>query len=140
MRKKLRLEELKPRQLALGAAVLFLLSVAVTLAILVSSPRRRLSAAGSPTDQAGRSAGEEAVAGAAPSAHAPTVGRLGIADFLLEAPEPPPQPRVYLFRERLPRWTEQQISRYWVPVNEAVLRILRRENDRRTEELLREVP
>jgi hypothetical protein len=32
------------------------------------------------------------------------------------------------------------VRRFWVPVNEAVLRILRRENDRRTEELLREVP
>ncbi len=133
MRKRLRLEELSPRQLALGAAALFLLSVAVTLAILASSTRHRTQAADSPpaTPPAG-SAGQEAPA--------PTVGRLGITDFLLEAPEPPPQPRLHLFRERLPRWTEQQVRRYWIPVNEAVLRILRRENDRRTEELLREVP
>jgi len=61
-------------------------------------------------------------------------------DFLLEAPEAPPQPRVHLFRERTPRWSEEQVRRFWVPVDEAVLRILRRENDRRTEELLREVP
>jgi hypothetical protein len=68
------------------------------------------------------------------------VGRLGIQDFLLEAPEAPPRPRVHLFRERTPRWSEDQVRRFWVPVNEAVLRILRRENDRRTEEMLREVP
>ncbi len=131
MRKRLRLEELTPRQLALGAAALFLLSVAVTLAVLVSSPRGQPPAAGSPP---------EASPAAAPAASEPAVGRLGLTDFILEVPEPPPQPRIYLFRERLPRWTEQQVRRYWIPVNEAVLRILRRENDRRTEQLLREVP
>jgi hypothetical protein len=126
LRKRLRLE-------ALGAAGLFLLSVAVTLAILVSAPRRRPRAEeASPPPEAAQAAGQVA--------SEPAVGRLGITDFLLEAPEPPPQPRIYLFRERLPRWTEQQVQRYWVPVNEAVLRILQRENDRRTEELLREVP
>jgi hypothetical protein len=126
LRKRLRLE-------ALGAAGLFLLSVAVTLAILVSSPRRRARAEEAPPlPEAGQAAGQVA--------SQPAVGRLGITDFLLEAPEPPPQPRIYLFREPLPRWTEQQVERYWVPVNEAVLRILQRENDRRIEELLREVP
>ncbi len=131
MRKRLRLEQLTPKQLALGAAALFLLSVAVTLVVLVSSPRRQPPAADSPP---------EAGPAAAPAAREQAVGRLGITDFILEAPEPPPQPRIYLFRERLPRWTEQQVRRYWIPVNEAVLRILRRENDRRTEQLLREVP
>jgi hypothetical protein len=125
LRKKLRLEDLQPRHLALGAAGLFLLSVAVTLVILASAgPRPALQAAPS----AERRPAE------------PTVGRLGIQDFLLEAPEAPPRPRVHLFRERTPRWSEDQVRRFWVPVNEAVLRILRRENDRRTEELLREVP
>ena len=125
MRKKLRLEDLQPRQLALGAAGLFLLSVAVTLIILASAgprtaPKPPLADETRPME--------------------PAVGRLGIQEFLLEAPEAPPRPRVHLFRERTPRWSEEQVRRFWVPVNEAVLRILRRENDRRTEELLREVP
>jgi hypothetical protein len=124
LRKRLRLEELQPRHIALGAGALFLLSVAVTLIVLAASPRRDAPAESQP---------EAGDAG-------PAVGGLGIKDFLLETPEPPPQPRVYLFRERMPRWTEEQVQKYWVPVNEAVLRILRRENDRRTEELLREVP
>jgi hypothetical protein len=126
LRKRLRLEDLKPRQLALGAAGLFLLSVAATLIVLAASPRRELPA--------------EEPAPAARPAEEPIAGRLGIKDFLLEAPEPPAQPRIHLFRERTPRWSEEQVRRYWIPVNEAVLRILRRENDRRTEELLREVP
>ena len=134
MRKRLRLEELTPRQLALGAAGLFLLSVGVTLVILATSQRHAQAAAGYPAPS------KEGYAATGQAAPEPAVGRLGIKDFLLEAPEPAPQPRIYLFRERLPRWTEQQVRRYWVPVNEAVLRILRRENDRRTEELLREVP
>jgi hypothetical protein len=125
LRKKLRLEDLQPRHLALGAAGLFLLSVAVTLLILASAgPRPAPEAAPRAETRPAESA----------------VGRLGIQDFLLEAPESPPRPRVHLFRERTPRWSEEQVRRFWVPVNEAVLRILRRENDRRTEELLREVP
>ena len=124
MRKRLRLEDLKPRQLALGAGALFLLAVAVTLAILASSPRKRAPV------QAARPAAP------APSQAAP----LGIQDFLLEAPEAPAPPGILLFRERTPRWSEEQVRRYWVPVKQAILGILRRENDRRIEELLREVP
>ena len=125
MRKKLRLEDLQPRQLALGAAGLFLLSVAVTLIILASAGPRTAPKPPRPDETRPME---------------PAVGRLGIQEFLLEAPEAPPRPRVHLFRERTPRWSEEQVRRFWVPVNEAVLRILRRENDRRTEELLREVP
>ncbi len=128
MRKRVRLEELAPRQLALGAGGLFLLAVLVTLLILASSARRR-----APEEDAQPQP-------AASSSVQPAGGGLGVKDFLLEAPEDPPQPPVHLFRERTPRWSEQQVRRHWIPVNEAVLRILRRENDRRTEELLREVP
>jgi hypothetical protein len=124
LRKKLRLEDLQPRHFLLGAAGLFLLSVAVTLIILVSAGPRPASAAAPPAEA---------------RAAEPAVGRLGIQDFLLEAPEAPPRPGIHLFRERTPRWSEEQVRRFWVPVNEAVLRILRRENDRRTEDLLREV-
>jgi hypothetical protein len=129
LRKRLRLEDLKPRHLALGAGGLFLLSVAVTLIVLAASVGRRPA--------------KDAAPPTAPSTSEPevgAVGRLGMQDFLLEAPEAPPQPGVHLFRERTPRWSEEQVRRFWVPVDEAVLRILRRENDRRTEELLREVP
>lgn len=129
MRKRLRLEDLRPRHLALGAAGLFLLSVAVTLIILASAGPR-------PVPEAARQAASAEQARAVQ----PAAGRLGIQDFLLEAPEAPPRPRIYLFRERTPRWSEEQVRRFWVPVNEAVLGILRRENDRRTEDLLREVP
>ena len=135
MRKKLRLEDLKPRHLALGAAGLFLLSVAVTLLVMAASAGRRPAAPDVPPAPL-----EAASAAAGRSAAEPLAGRLGIQDFLLEAPEAPPQPRIHLFRERTPRWSEEQVRRFWLPVDEAVLRILRRENDRRTEELLREVP
>jgi hypothetical protein len=125
LRKRPRLEDLKPRQLALGAAVLFLLSMAITLIVLLASPRRQ---AGLPVERP-----------AAPASSPPAT--LGIQDFLLEAPEAPPAlPGIVLFRERTPRWSEEQVRRYWVPVKQAILEILRRENDRRTEELLREVP
>jgi hypothetical protein len=123
LRKKLRLEDLKPRQLALGAAGLFLLSMAVTLIVLLASPRRQALPVARP---------------AAPASSPPAA--LGIQDFLLEAPEAPAPPGIVLFRERTPRWSPEQVQRYWVPVKQAILEILRRENDRRTEELLREVP
>jgi hypothetical protein len=124
LRKRLRLEDLRRPQLALGAAGLFLLSVAITLIVLLASPRREAAA----PDE-----GQAAV----PSAKA---ARLGVQDFLLEAPEAPAQPGIHLFRERTPRWSEEQVRRYWVPMDEAVLGILRLENDRRIEGLLQEVP
>jgi len=98
--------------------------VAITLIVLLVSPRREAAA----PDE-----GQAAV----PSAKA---ARLGVQDFLLEAPEAPAQPGIHLFRERTPRWSEEQVRRYWVPMDEAVLGILRLENDRRIEGLLQEVP
>jgi hypothetical protein len=105
----------------MGAAGLFLLATAVTLIVLAASHRRQPAAP-------------------APEPPAVSAEALGIQDFLLEAPEAPGRPEVYLFRQPTPRWSEEQVKRYWVPVREGVLGILRRENDRRTEELLREVP
>ena len=123
MRKKLRLEDLTRKQLAIGAAGLFLLSVAVTLIILAVPSRRQPPApAGGPRTPPSK----------------PVV--LGVQDFLLEAPEVPAPQATVLFRQPAPRWSKEQVERYWIPVEQAILDILRRENDRRTEALLREVP
>jgi len=122
LRKRLRLDQLKPGQLALGLGGLFLLSVAVTLIVLLAAPRGR------PRLEAGKPL----------EAEAPEP--LGVQDFLLENPEPPALPRVFLYREPTPRWSEEQVRRYWVPVDKAVMDILKRENDSRMEQLFREVP
>ena len=39
--------------------------------------------------------------------------RLGVQDFLLDVPEAPAQPGIILFRQRTPRWSEEQVERYW---------------------------
>ncbi len=121
MRKRLRLEELKPAQIVLGLAGLFLLAVAVTLVLLLATRR--------PAPEAGRRP---------QTAEAPEP--LEAQDFLMESDEPPALPRIFLYREPMPRWSEEQVRRYWVPLDQAVVDILKKENDKRIEQLFREVP
>ena len=125
LRKRLWPEGLSPRQLAVGGAALFLLSAVVTLIILLAGGRK-------PAEQLTES----------PAVKASSAGTMpmGLQDFLLEASRPAARPDVYLFRQRQTRWTEEQIRRYWVPPEELILDIVARENDRRIDRLLQEVP
>jgi hypothetical protein len=46
----------------------------------------------------------------------------------------------HLLRSKLKRWGEEQINRYWVPLEEIALDLVRRENDRRIEKLFEDIP
>jgi hypothetical protein len=116
LRRRLRLEALSPLQRILAGGGLFALSILITLAILLSGGRRPAPAP--PAEQA----------------------RLGLQDFLLADSPPPVQPDIFLFREPQARWTDEQLRRFWVPPEEVILEILVRENDRRIDRLLQEVP
>lgn len=119
MRRRLRLEALSPRQLALAGGGLFVLSILITLAILLAGGRRP-----APRQQA----------------PLPEQARLGLQDFLLADSPPAVQPEIFLFRERQAPWTEEQLRRFWIPPEKVILEILVRENDRRIDRLLQEVP
>lgn len=65
--------------------------------------------------------------------------KLYFHDFILGQPENA-LPEIYLWRSRTPRWDEEQVGRYWIPLKEITLEILARENDERIGELFEEVP
>ena len=65
---------------------------------------------------------------------------LTVQDFLL-----PENPDVggsgpYLLRQRLERWSEQQVQRYWIPLEDIALDLVVKENDRRIESLFEDIP
>lgn len=127
MRKRPWLEALTPWQLAAAGAALFVLSAVITLAVLLAGGR----ASAGPAEQE-----------PAPPSRAPAVepAALRLQDFLFEEVRPAAQPEVYLFRRRQERWSEAQVQRHWVPPEELILEILVRENDRRIDRLLEEIP
>lgn len=125
MRKRLWPEQLTPRQLLIAGAALFVLSVIVTLAVLLPAGGRRSEPAAEP----------EAAARGEPSPL-----KLRARDFILDEPVEEPQPEIYFFRPPLARWSEEQVKRFWVPLNEVAQEILRQENDRRVEKIFEGVP
>jgi hypothetical protein len=125
LRKRLRPEQLRPRHLLLAGAALFVLSLAITLAVLLATGRR----GGGPVAEPQASVRAE-----------PSPPRLRARDFILEEPVEEPSPEVFFFRPPQPRWSEEQVKRYWVPLDEVILETLRRENDRRVERLFEGVP
>jgi hypothetical protein len=125
LRKRLWPEQLTPRQLLIAGAALFVLSVIVTLAVLLPAGGRRSEPAAEP----------EAAARGEPSPL-----KLRARDFILDEPVEEPQPEIYFFRPPLARWSEEQVKRFWVPLNEVAQEILRQENDRRVEKIFEGVP
>jgi hypothetical protein len=125
LRKKLRLEELTPRHLLVAGAALFVLSLLVTLVVLLAAGRK---------DSAPVAAQQ-----ASPRAET-RPARLRARDFILDEPKEEPQPDIFFFRPRFSRWSEEQVRRFWVPLDEVLLEHLRRENDSRIEKLFEGVP
>jgi hypothetical protein len=65
---------------------------------------------------------------------------LGVQDFMLPRDVGGDTPEPYLLRQRLERWQEEQVNRYWIPLEEIAADLIRRENDRRIEELFMDIP
>ena len=67
-------------------------------------------------------------------------GALSVQDFMLPRHLKEDSPEPYLLRPRLDRWREEQVKRYWIPLQDIALDLVRRENDRRIEELFEGIP
>jgi hypothetical protein len=107
---------------------LFALSCLITLAVLRSG-----------AGQAARPGRTEA--GRAPvSSIERIMGELSVQDFVLPRTIQPDSTGPYLLRPRLERWGEEQVDRYWIPLEEITLDLLQRENDRRMKELFEDIP
>ena len=65
---------------------------------------------------------------------------LSVQDFILPQTVKGDSPEPHLLRPRLERWQEEQINRYWIPLEDIARDLIRRENDRRIEELFEGVP
>ena len=69
-----------------------------------------------------------------------TEGALSVQDFVLPRDVQGDSPGPYLLRPRLDRWGAEQVNRYWVPLEDIASDLVRRENDRRIEELFEGIP
>ena len=65
---------------------------------------------------------------------------LGVQDFILPQTVAEDSGAPYLLRRRLDRWREEQVARYWIPLEDIALDLIRRENDRRIEKLFEDIP
>ena len=139
MRRRVTLERILPRspetrRLVLAAVGLFFGSAAITLIILLAGGGTRGRAAEAPPELE-------------PAVPQPVRVEVGIGDLLLpdalhhpiQEPALPGGPP-YLLRAPMSRWAEEQVRRYWVPLEEIAIEELMQENDRRIEELFEEVP
>jgi hypothetical protein len=103
-------------------AGLFLLSALITLAVL--------------------SSGRSGAAGEVPvsSIEQITGDLLSVQDLILPMRVQEDSAEPYVLRPKLDRWRDEQVSRYWIPLEELALDLVRKENDRRIEALFEEIP
>ena len=111
---------LSTRQLIVLFGGLFLLSMLVTLIVLITTR----PGAGPP------------------AADAETIDYepMMLHQFLLPTAEPAYTLQPHAWRKRIPRWSQEQIDRYWIPLNKIVLEIIIKENDRRIDAIFEEIP
>jgi len=65
---------------------------------------------------------------------------LSVQDLILPMRVQEHSAEPYLLRPKLDRWQDEQVNRYWIPMDELALDLIRKENDRRIETLFEEIP
>ena len=104
---------------------LFLLSCLVTL--LVLGARKGGGREEAQAAESGKTAPEEGVS-------------LSWSDFIASYEQPTAPSPPYLLREPLRSWSQEQVKRYWVPLDDIARQMIKKENDRRIEELFSAIP
>jgi hypothetical protein len=130
---------------AFGA--LFLLSALITLLILLSGGNKadlEPEAEEVPIATVEQIIGEFSASGAgvrqSTGVGAGAEDALNVQDFILPRNVEGDSPEPHLLRPRLERWQEEQVNRYWIPLEDIALDLVRRENDRRIEKLFEDIP
>ena len=136
----------KTKRLAAFSA-LFVFSALITLLILLSG-REKVDLV--PESEEGSKAAVEQIIGefsasGAESQRSSSPGSgaedtLSVQDFILPRNVKGDSSEPHLLRPRLERWREEQVNRYWVPLEDIASDLVRRENDRRIEELFEGIP
>ena len=70
----------------------------------------------------------------------PTGDLLNVQDLILPMRVEEGRVEPYFLRPKLERWREEQVNRYWIPLEELALDLVRKENDRRIDTLFEEIP
>ncbi len=65
---------------------------------------------------------------------------LTLNDFQLENPNQDKPAEIYLLREQMEKWGDEQVNRFWIPLDEIALNIIMEENDRRIEDIFKDIP
>lgn len=65
---------------------------------------------------------------------------LSVQDLILPMRVQKDSAEPYFLRPKLDRWRDEQVNRYWIPLEELALDLVRKENDRRIEKLFEEIP
>ncbi len=65
---------------------------------------------------------------------------LSVQDLILPMRVQEDRAELYLLRPKLDRWQDEQVNRYWIPLEKLALDLVRKENDRRIEALFEEIP
>ena len=126
-------------------SALFLLSALVTLLVLLSGENRTDAATGgedvplSSIEQLLDDFSESGVQ-ARQSTGIGAGEALGMQDFILPLSVKADSTEPYLLRPRLERWREEQVDRFWIPLEDIAADLVRRENDRRIEQLFEDIP
>lgn len=121
-------------------SALFVLSVLITLLVLLAG---RNGVEEEPEGQSVPVSSVEQVIDDFSGRGAPagqSTGALSAQDFILPQAVKGDSPEPYLLRPRLERWREEQVDRYWIPLEDIARDLVRRENDRRIEELFEGIP
>jgi hypothetical protein len=124
---------------------LFVLSVLVTIAIL--SPGRSGATGQIPVSSIEQIVDEFSVPVSEDSGTRRLEGTtsgsedlLSVQDLILPIPLQGDGGAQYFLRPKLDRWGDEQVNRYWIPLEELALDLVRKENDRRIEMLFEEIP
>ena len=127
-------------------AALFVLSVLITLLVLRSGRNEveaepvETTTAVSSVEQIIEDFSESGAQTRQSYGNVGTEGALSAQDFILPQNVEGDSPGPYLLRPRLERWREEQVNRYWIPLEDIASDLVRRENDRRIEELFEGIP
>ena len=130
---------------AAAFSALFLLSALITLLVLLSG-RSRVDA-GPGGEEVPVSAVERLIDDfSAPGARARQPAGIGAGetlsaqDFILPPKVRGDSTEPYLLRPPLERWRGEQVNRFWIPLEDIAADLVRRENDRRIEQLFEDIP
>lgn len=137
MLESIKSEIFKGKNLLIIAAlgIVFILAVLFTLIFGLRSARRVMNPSTATTPHSYTPSLEESISGFGLEM---TTEQLRLADFMLdESIDPIYDSHYYYYREQRSSWTEEEISKFWIPIREITVDIVAHENDKKIEAIFK---